>query len=75
MNRATMSSMMRMNSDHDAKISFWPASGSVAACQLSWRVEWRVREMDTIRVGVCSLAFCDTAVSMEAGERQSGATY
>ena len=30
-----MSSIIRMKSDHDAKISFWPASGSVASCQLS----------------------------------------
>lgn len=28
-----------MKSDHDAKISFWPASGSVASCQLSRRVD------------------------------------
>ena len=30
-----MSSIIRMKSDHDAKISFWPASGSVASCQWS----------------------------------------
>ena len=30
-----MSSIIRMKSDHDAKISFWPASGSVASRQLS----------------------------------------
>lgn len=38
-----MSSMIRMKSDHDAKISFWPASGSVASCQLS---RWVVRMVE-----------------------------
>jgi hypothetical protein len=31
---------MRIKSDHDAKISFWPASGSVVSCQLcGWMVQ------------------------------------
>jgi hypothetical protein len=52
-----MRSMMRMKSDHDAKISFWPASGSVASCQLSGWVVRMVGDMGTVWVGVCGLAF------------------
>jgi hypothetical protein len=49
-----MRSMIRIKSDHDAKISFWPASGSVVSCQLSG---WVVRMVeDRVPSGSASAA-------------------
>jgi hypothetical protein len=59
-----MRSIMRIKSDHDAKISFWPASGSVVSCQLSGLDGADGGGMGTVWVGICSLAFWSVDVSI-----------
>ena len=69
MNKATMSKTMRINSDHDAKTSFWPASGSLVT--LDGAHEYMISScVHTVWIGLGGdFAFCRKYQSMQGQMR------